>query len=142
MTQENSVVITKEKAKKLIYKVLSSMPIDVFDEDDGTVWETGNYELFNPRREGDYEGSREIGAANIVSAFNLLHQKMLIAELSSDEGFSDCADECLSLFKNVMDDLENSKLIRKRPETIREAFTVIEGAKPYSYVKLPDDGAA
>ena len=69
---------------------------DVFDEDDGTVWETGNYELFNPRPEGDYEGSREIGAANIVSAFNLLHQKMLIAELSSDEGFSDCADECLS----------------------------------------------
>ena len=72
------MVITKEKAKKLIYKVLSSMPIDVFDEDDGTVWETGNYELFNPRPEGDYEGSREIGAANIVSAFNLLHQKMIL----------------------------------------------------------------
>ena len=142
MTQENTVHITKENAKKLIYKVLSSMPIDVFDEDDGTVWEEGNYELFSPRPEGDYEGSREIGAANIISAFNLLHQKMLIAELSQDEGFSDCSEECLDLFKKVMNDLETSKLIRKRPETIREAFTVIEGAKPYSYVKLPDDGVA
>ena len=37
MIQENTVHITKEKARKLIYKVLSSMPIDVFDEDDGTV---------------------------------------------------------------------------------------------------------
>ena len=135
-------MVSHAKAKKLIYKVLSSMPIDVFDDDEGTVWESSNFELYTPRPEGDFEGSREIGAANIVSAFNLLHQKMLIAELSKEEGFSDCADECLDLFKNVMDDLENSKLIRKRPETIREAFTVIEGAKPYSYVKLPDDGAA
>ena len=121
------MTITKEKARKLIYKVLSSMPIDVFDEDDGTVWEGGNYELFSPRPEGDYEGSREIGAANIISAFNLLHQKMLIAELSQDEGFSDCQDECLDLFRDVMDDFEKEKLIRKRPEHIRETFRVIEG---------------
>ena len=82
--------ITKNKAKKLVWKVISSMPIDVFDDDDGSIWEVGSYELRNPRPEGDYEGSREIGAANLVSAFNLLHQKMLIAELSSDDGFSDC----------------------------------------------------
>ena len=122
------MTITKEKARKLIYKVLSSMPIDVFDEDEGTVWETGNYELFDPRPEGDYEGSREIGAANIVSAFNLLHQKMLIAELSSDDGFSDCGEEALDMFKDVMDDFEKEKLIRKRPEHIRENFKVIEGS--------------
>ena len=69
-----------EKKRKAIGKVF----IDVFDDDDGSVWEVGSYELKNPRPEGDYEGSREIGAANLVSAFNLLHQKMLIAELSSE----------------------------------------------------------
>ena len=90
-------MVSHDKAKKLIYKVLSSMPIDVFDDVEGTVWESSNFELYTPRPEGDFEGSREIGAANIVSAFNLLHQKMLIAELSKEEGFSDCADECFEL---------------------------------------------
>ena len=120
-------MVSHAKAKKLIYKVLSSMPIDVFDDDDGSVWESSHFELYTPRPEGDFEGSREIGAANIVSAFNLLHQKMLIAELSKEEGFSDCADECFELFTNVMDDLQESKLVRKRPESIRETFKVIEG---------------
>ena len=100
--------IPKTKAKKLIWKVLSSMPIDVFDDDEGSIW--------------------EIGAANLVSAFNLLHQKMLIAELSNDDGFSDCGEEALDLFKDVMDDFEQEKLIRKRPEHVRETFRVIEGS--------------
>ena len=123
-----SVRITHEKAKKLVWKVLSSMPIDVFDDEDGSIWESTNYELRDPRIEGDFKGSREIGAANIVSAFNLLHQKMLIAELSKDDGFSDCADECIELFSNIMDDLQDAKLVRKRPEHLRETFTVIEGS--------------
>ena len=125
--QEVNGVVSHDKAKKLIYKVLSSMPIDVFDDDEGTIWESSNFELYTPRPEGDFEGSREIGAANIVSAFNLLHQKMLIAELSKEEGFSDCADECFELFTNVMDDLQESKPVRKRPESIRETFKDIEG---------------
>ena len=104
------------------------MPIDVFDDEEGSIWEVGSYELKNPRPEGDYEGSREIGAANLVSAFNLLHQKMLIAELSSDDGFSDCGEEALDMFKDVMDDFEKENLIRKRPEHIRENFRVIEGS--------------
>ena len=36
MTKENNVHIPKTKAKKLIWKVLSSMPIDVFDDDEGS----------------------------------------------------------------------------------------------------------
>ena len=114
--------IPKTKAKKLIWKVLSSMPIDVFDDDEGSIWESSSYELNDPRPEGDYE------AANLVSAFNLLHQKMLIAELSNDDGFSDCGEEALDLFKDVMDDFEQEKLIRKRPEHVRETFRVIEGS--------------
>ena len=120
--------IPKNKAKKLVWKVSSSMPIDVFDDDEGSIWESSSYELNDPRPEGDYEGSREIGAANLVSAFNLLHQKMLIAELSSDDGFSDCGEEALDMFKDVMDDFEKENLIRKRPEHIRENFRVIEGS--------------
>jgi len=121
------VHISHEKAKKLIYKVLSSMPIDVFDDDDGSIWESSHFELYTPRPEGDFEGSREIGAANIVSAFNLLHQKMLIAELSKEDGFSDCTDECFELWTNVMDELQKTNLIRRRPEVIRETFKIIEG---------------
>ena len=30
-------------------------------------------------------------------------------------------------FTDVMDDLQKSKLVRKRPEVIRETFKVIEG---------------
>ena len=103
------------------------MPIDVFDDDDGSIWESSHFELYTPRPEGDFEGSREIGAANIVSAFNLLHQKMLIAELSKEDGFSDCTDECFELWTNVMDELQKTNLIRRRPEVIRETFKIIEG---------------
>ena len=67
--------VSYQSAYKLIKKVVTSMPIDVFDDDTGEVWESCNYELFTPRPEGDYEGSREIGAANLISAYNLLHQK-------------------------------------------------------------------
>ena len=35
--------------------------------------------------------------------------------------------KCFELFTNVMDDLQESKLVRKRPESIRETFKVIEG---------------
>ena len=114
-------------AKKLIYKVLSSMPIDVVDEDEGEVWESCNYELFIPREEGDYKGSREIGAANIITAFNLLHQKMLINELSKKDGFSDCLENALDTFKSVMEELEQTKMVRKRPEIQRELFKIVGG---------------
>jgi len=114
-------------AKRLIYKVLSSMPIDVVDEEKGEVWESSNYELFDPRIEGDYKGSREIGAANVITAFNLLHQKILIAELSRDEGFSACGEEALDAFKSAMEDLEKNKMIRKRPEIKREMFKIVGG---------------
>ena len=114
-------------AKRLIYKVLSSMPIDVVDEEEGEVWESSSYELFDPRIEGDYKGSREIGAANGSTAFNLLHQKMLIAELSREEGFSDCGEEALDTFKNAMEDLEKHKMVRKRPEIKREMFKIVGG---------------
>ena len=43
-----------QSAYKLIKKVVTSMPIDVFDDDTGEVWESCNYELFTPRPEGDY----------------------------------------------------------------------------------------
>ena len=116
-----------KKAQKLIYKIISSMPIDVLDDEECAIWEQPNYELTKPRDEGDFEGSREIGAANIVTAFNLLHQKMLIAELSKEDGFSECIEEAMDVFKNAMDELESSNLIRKRPEIKRENFKIVGG---------------
>ncbi len=116
-----------KKAQKLIYKIISSMPIDVLDDEECTIWEQPNYELFVPRPEGDFEGSREIGAANIVTAFNLLHQKMLIEELTKEDGFSECLEEAMEVFKNAMEGLEKVNLIRKRPEHKRKLFKVVGG---------------
>ena len=116
-----------KKAQKLIYKIISSMPIDVLDDEECAIWEQPNYELTHPRLEGDFEGSREIGAANIITAFNLLHQKMLIAELSKEDGFSECIEEAMTVFKDAMDGLEKENIIRKRPEIQRETFKIIGG---------------
>ena len=116
-----------KKAQKLIYKIISSMPIDVLDDEASEIWEQPNYELSEPRSEGDFEGSREIGAANIITAFNLLHQKILISELSKEDGFSECLEEAMEIFKNAMDGLEKAHLIRKRPEIKRELFKVVGG---------------
>tara|TARA_Y100001963_G_scaffold45201_1_gene63684 strand:+ start:20759 stop:21154 length:396 start_codon:yes stop_codon:yes gene_type:complete len=117
--------VSYQSAYKLIKKVVTSMPIDVFDDDTGEVWESCNYELFTPRPEGDYEGSREIGAANLISAYNLLHQKMLISELSKEDFDETVEDRSMELFKDVMEQLEEEKIVRKTPTSIRQTFKVI-----------------
>ena len=117
--------VSYQSAYKLIKKVVTSMPIDVFDDDTGECWESTNYELFSPRPEGDYEGSREIGAANLISAYNLLHQKMLISELSKEDFDETVEDRSMELFKDVMEQLEEEKIVRKTPTSIRQTFRVI-----------------
>ena len=117
--------VSYQSAYKLIKKVVTSMPIDVFDDDTGEVLESCNYELFTPRPEGDYEGSREIGAANLISAYNLLHQKMLISELSKEDFDETVEDRSMELFKDVMEQLEEEKIVRKTPTSIRQTFKVI-----------------
>jgi len=119
------MAVSYQSAYKLIRKVITSMPIDVWDDDTGEVWEACTWELFDPRPEGDCAGSREIGAANLISAFNLLHQKMLISELSKEDFDETIEYRSLELFKEIMEQLEKERIIRKTPTSLRENFKVI-----------------
>ncbi len=99
-----------------MWKVLSSMPIEVYDDANYSVWDNELWELVVPRFEGDYAGKRTIGSANIISAYNLLHLKILA---DSDEVDS------FSLFKSCLDELNSHNLIRRRPEYIRQGFRTV-----------------
>lgn len=104
---------------QIVWKVLSGIPIEVYDDVDHSVWENELWELVVPRFEGDYAGKRTIGSANIVSAYNLLHLKLIIDTLDIE------ALDSLAQFKACLDELSTHNLIRKRPEKLRESFRTI-----------------
>ena len=115
------------EASGLVWKIIQGMPIEVFDDDSGEIWENDTWELVRSRTEGDYAGSRAIGSANLVTALNMLHQKLVIKHAANDH-VKDTSNQSLRLFTEVMGNLQERKLIRKRPEYVRQTFQVIEGS--------------
>ena len=115
--------MTAQETADLVWKILAGMPVEVFDEDDGTVWENEQWELVTPRSEGDYAGSRAIGSANLVTALNLIHQKILIHRSSSEERSS--ADTSMSMFNAAMQQLQDNRLVRRKPNKVRDTFKII-----------------
>lgn len=103
---------------QIVWKVLSAMPIEVYDESSHTVWDNELWELVSPRDSGEYAGKRTIGSANIVSAYNLLHLKTL-GDPSAEELDS------LVLFRSCLDELCQHNLIRRRPELLRQSFKTV-----------------
>ena len=73
------------KYDDMVWKILCGMPIEVFDEDDDTVWENETWELVKTRTEGDYKDSRAIGSANLITALNMVHQRLLVDGTKSDD---------------------------------------------------------
>ena len=73
------------KYDDMVWKILGGMPIEVFDEDDDTVWENETWELVKARTEGDYKDSRAIGSANLITALNMVHQRSLVDGTKSDD---------------------------------------------------------
>ena len=116
----------QEQACKIVWNILKGMPIEVFDEEEGSVWENDTYELVLPRTEGDFEGTRIIGSANIVTALNMLNQKLVINNVANDD-IKNTADISYELFAEVLDELQSRKLIRKIPTKVRSTFKLIEG---------------
>lgn len=100
----------------LVWRVLSGIPIDVFDEDTHEVWQGAVWELVLPRREGDYAGSRTVGSANLISAYNLLHLKLIASSTNN---------QTIEQFKTILTALEQRKLIRRRPDIVRQTFKVV-----------------
>lgn len=99
-----------------VWKVLSSMPIEVYDDTNYSVWENELWELVTPRFEGDYVGRRTIGSANIITAYNLLHLKLL-AESEQQDSYE--------LFRSCLDDLVRHNLIRRSPSAVRKGFRTV-----------------
>lgn len=101
---------------QLVWKILSGLPVEVYDEEDHSVWSNDLWELVVPRTEGDYAGQRTIGTANIVTAYNLLHLKLVESDETVDS---------LALFREVMELLNKENLIRRRPERVRQLFKTV-----------------
>jgi predicted PhzF superfamily epimerase YddE/YHI9 len=116
--------MNSDEAAELVFKILAGMPVEVFDDDDGSVWENEQWELVTPRREGDFAGSRAIGSANLVTALNLIHQKILIHRSESD--ITSSSDTSLSIFNVAMKQLQDTRLVRRKPNKIRETFKIIK----------------
>lgn len=113
-----------EELSKTVWSVLSGMPVEVFDEENYSVWESDLWELVSPRTEGDFKGSRIIGSANIITAFNLIHQKILIRQLQETQN-ADYSSHNLEIFKQILEHLQQQKLIRKKPHRVRQTFQVV-----------------
>ena len=108
--------------ENIVWKVLKGMPIEVFDDENHHVWENSAWELVKPRLEGDFKGERIIGSANMVAALNILHQKILVRYTESNE---DTTKISISIFREILDSLSDQKLIRRKPEKVRQSFTVV-----------------
>jgi len=54
----------------------------------------------------------------------MLHQKLVIKHAANDH-VKDTSKQCLRLFYEVMSNLQERKLIRKRPEKVRETFKIV-----------------
>jgi predicted transcriptional regulator len=116
----------QEAACKMVWNILKAMPIEVFDDEEGSIWENDTYELVRPRTEGDFEGTRIIGSANLVTALNMLNQKLVINNVANIE-INNTADLSFKLFAEVIEELQARKLIRKIPTKVRSTFKIIEG---------------
>ena len=110
------------KYDDMVWKILGGMPIEVFDEDDDTVWENETWELVKTRSEGDYKDSRAIGSANLITALNMVHQRLLVDGTISD----DITALSHEIFNNILETFTEDKLIRKRPENIRKTFQLVD----------------
>jgi len=102
------------------------MPIEVFDDEQEQIWENDTYELVTSRDEGDFKGSRAIGSANLVTALNIINQKIVIENLA-DRNIRHSADIAQKLFAEIIEHLQKEKLIRKIPAKVRQTFKLIEG---------------
>jgi hypothetical protein len=105
------------KHHELVWRILSGIPVEVFDDVDHSVWSSELWELVVPRSVGDFAGQRTIGSANIISAYNLFYLKTI----SSGE----TAENAIAQFKDTLEYLEQNKLIRRRPDRVRATFRTV-----------------
>ena len=131
--------ITITSAKRLedikdgIAYILSDTPLDIVNEWEGTSYEGSFWELVEPREKGPAKGSRRIGAANMLYANQYIAEECGLIERTTeellDEGEEEGTDIAFEVLKEVLEDLEIRKIIRKIPDVVRSEFKVIESGE-------------
>jgi hypothetical protein len=139
-----------ENLKDKIATILLDHPADLFDDDKGLLFETDTWELVNDRdlpeytedtNDEEYEDllkewdAKAVGSANLIVANTLLKKVLsqnaeIIKELqrvSSNNIIYEARESADELFELIMSDLENEKIIRKKPEFVRQSFKVVGG---------------
>jgi hypothetical protein len=104
----------KDEYAELVLRILRGNPIEVFDEDSNSVWQSTLWELSVPRDSGAYANTRKIGSANLITAYNLLALKLCTSDLDT-----------LKTFRKCLELLEQQNYIRRNPENIRKTFKVV-----------------
>lgn len=130
--------------KNKIAEILLDTPADLYDDEKGMLFQTDTWELVQDREnleEIDIEDEDEeldlkaVGSANLIVANTLfkkaLSQNVSILEelkrVSSNNIIYEAKESADELFELIMTDLENERIIRKKPEIVRQGFKVVGG---------------
>jgi len=130
--------------KNKIAEILLDTPADLYDDEKGMLFQTDTWELVQDREnleEIDIEDEDEeldlkaVGSANLIVANTLfkkaLSQNVSILEelkrVSSNNIIYEAKESADELFELIMTDLENERVIRKKPEIVRQGFKVVGG---------------
>ena len=118
------MTVSKLEASNIIKRVVTSLPIEVLDDETGEQWTVGEYELVNERPSGECAGSREIGSANLIISYNMLYKKLYSKNRTIPK--SELTNKSLTLFKDAIDELIEKRIIRVVPELQRQTFKVVD----------------
>jgi len=139
-----------ENLKNKIASILLDHPADLFDDDRGLLFQTDTWELVNDRELPEYTDdtddeeyeelleewdAKAVGSANLIVANTLLKKVLsqnaeIIKELqrvSSNNRIYEAKESADELFELIMSDLESERIIRKKPEFVRQSFKVVGG---------------
>jgi len=129
--------------KNKIAEILLDTPADLYDDEKGMLFQTDTWELVQDREnleEIEIEDDEEldlkaVGSANLIVA-NTLFKKALsqninileeLKRVSSNNIIYETKESADDLFELIMTDLENERIIRKKPEIVRQGFKVVGG---------------
>jgi hypothetical protein len=139
-----------ENLKNKIASILLDHPADLFDDDRGLLFQTDTWELVDDRELPEYTDdtddeeyeelleewdAKAVGSANLIVANTLLKKVLsqnaeIIKELqrvSSNNRIYEAKESADELFELIMSDLESERIIRKKPEFVRQSFKVVGG---------------
>lgn len=103
-----------KKDCKIVYDALYKSPVNVIDTDTNEEHISGVWELVDTRLTSENVETREIGSANLYTAYNLLYKEHMYKSINVQE-----------LFLSTLNSLVEQKLIREKPEKVRQGFKVI-----------------